>query len=260
MNRIDRRFKEVIDKGETAFIPYITAGDFGLDTTEKIIYTLYENGADLIEIGIPHSDPVADGPVIEKASCRALENGTKIKDIFTMVGKVRDRVDIPLLFMMYYNCILRHGIDNFIKECVKAGIDGLIIPDLPYEEAIEVKKFIEDNNIYLISFITPTSSDRIKKIVSEAKGFFYCVSSVGVTGERSAFSEKLHDFLDEIKIYSNIPRAVGFGISSSEQVKNLKGHCEGVIVGSAIVKNIEKYGNSKELFDIIAKQTKSLKK
>ncbi len=258
-NRIDLRFMQLKKKNKMAFIPYVTAGDFGLDTTGKLILALEEAGADLIEVGIPYSDPVADGPVIQRASERALKRGTKIKDIMQMVRNVRKCTEIPLLYMLYYNCILRYGTERFLNECIEVGIDGLIVPDLPFEESAELKRLAEQKGIYLISFIAPTSSGRIKMVIEEAKGFIYCVSTTGVTGGHNKFSDKLFGLLDEIKKHSGVPRAVGFGISSNKHIQLLQGHCEAGIVGSAIIETIEKYGETEQLLEKVKELVKSIK-
>jgi len=216
-------------------------------------------GADIIELGIPYSDPIAEGSVIQAANQRALMNGIKIYDIMEMVFKLRETVKIPLVYLLYFNCILQYGVDEFFKDCRNSGIDGVIIPDLPYEEQWEVRDLAEANNIDVISLISPTSNDRIEKIVRNAKGFLYCVSSLGVTGVRNEFSTDFESFFSEINRYSSVPKALGFGISTEKDVRNLKKYCEGLIVGSAIVKQVEKSLNSKEAVENVSVYVKMLR-
>jgi tryptophan synthase alpha chain len=223
----------------TAFIPFLTAGDPNLETTERLIIAMEQAGADLIEIGIPFSDPVAEGEAIQGADMRALAAGTTTDKIFEMVSHVRVRVNIPLLFMTYINPVFTYGTERFIKKCTECGISGLIIPDLPFEEKEEVLPYCEEYGVTLISMIAPTSHERIAKIATESKGFVYCVSSLGVTGVRSKFHANVLPFLEQVRANTDVPIAVGFGISSPEQVREFAQYADGVIVGSAIVKQIE---------------------
>jgi tryptophan synthase alpha chain len=239
-NRIDKKFNEL--NGKKAFIAFITSGDPSLEATVEFALALEEAGVDILELGVPFSDPVAEGPVIQAASERALKAGAKTDLVFDMVKKLRQKTDMPLLFMMYMNCIYVYGTEKFFKNCRDAGIDGVIVPDLPFEEQWEVKEASEKYGVHSILLLAPTSEGRIKKIASAAKGFLYCVSSRGVTGTRSAFTTDFEAFSSEIKKYSTAPAVVGFGISSPAQAKELSVYFDGVIMGSAFVKIIEEYG------------------
>lgn len=238
MGRISEKFNLLKSKGEKALIPYISAGDPSIEKTEELIYTLEKNGADIIELGIPYSDPLADGPVIEAAGHRSLAGGFKLKDVFKCVKNVREKSEIPLIFMCYYNSVFGYGRDKFIENCVEAGIDGLIIPDLPMEEREEIAPFLEGTGIDLIPLVALTSKERIPRITKESKGFVYCVSSLGVTGVRKSFSENVDEFLKKTKESTETPICVGFGIGKKEDVERFKDIADGVIVGSALVKKI----------------------
>ena len=242
MNRIDRKFKERQQEDRKALITFVTAGDPNLDATIDLVLAMEKGGADMVELGVPFSDPVAEGPVIQEASLRSLQNGTTLKKIFEMVRKLRQKTDMPLLLMMYVNTIFRFGTERFFGLCVECGIDGVIVPDLPFEERDEIKGFADAAGVYSISLVAPTSHERIKMIASEAKGFLYCVSSTGVTGVRDRFSTDFQEFFDAIERYTAAPAAVGFGIASPEQAKVMKQYCEGVIVGSAIVERVAEHG------------------
>lgn len=238
MNRIEERFKKLKEENKKAFIPYICAGDPGLDKTEEIVYALEEAGADVIELGIPFSDPLADGPVIQAASIRSLEAGFKINKFFELVKKIREKSEAAIVAMVYYSTIFGFGKEEFIRLCSESGIDGLIIPDLPYEEYDEVDYLISETDLCLIPLIAITSRERIPMLVKNAKGFIYCVSSLGVTGERSSFDKKVDDFIAEVKKNTDVPACVGFGISKREDVERFEKIADGVIVGSAIVRKI----------------------
>lgn len=238
-SRITHKFNALRDKGKKALIAYITGGDPDLNTTYNLVLGMEKAGVDIVEIGIPYSDPLADGPVIQNASQRALKAGTNIDSVFQMVFKLRTQTALPLVLLVYFNSIYKYGIKKFLDNCQHNGIDGLIIPDLPLEERKELNEMMKNYPIDLIALVAPTSEDRIKEIVSDAKGFVYCVSSTGVTGTRSHFNTDLSDFMDQIKKYTTTPLALGFGISSPEAIKDLKGLCDGLIVGSAIIKKIE---------------------
>lgn len=248
MNRITKKMKELKDCGTTAFITYITAGDPNIHMTEEIVYALERGGSHIIEIGIPHSDPVADGEIIQNAVQRALKLGIKTKDVFRCVEKIRKNTQIPIVFLVYYNMILAYGIKEFIKECDRSGVDGMIIPDLPLEEKDEIGSYLRNSKVILIPLVAPTSKTRIKKIVEECEGFIYCVSSMGITGQKNAFHKNINQFLKDVRQSTDIPIAVGFGISSMEDVERFKGLVDGIIVGSAIVKHIHTCdGNLKEI-------------
>ncbi len=240
MNRIDKKFKEL--GKEKALVTFITAGDPDLETTKNLVLEMEKNGADLIELGVPFSDPIAEGPTIQKSSLRALKGGVTLVKIFETVKELRLVTDIPLLLMMYVNTIFRFGTERFFSLCVQCGIDGVIVPDLPFEEKDELEPFAKASGVRLISLVAPTSHDRIAKIASAAEGFLYCVSSTGVTGTRKEFTTDFDEFFGEIKKSVKIPCCVGFGISSPEQAREMSSYCDGVIVGSGIVNIVEKYG------------------
>ena len=236
MNRLEQVFNK------KAFIPFITAGDPSLTVTKQLILAMAEAGADLIELGIPFSDPCAEGIVIQEADRRALLAGATTDRIFTMVEEVRRECDVALAFMTYINPVYTYGAERFMERCKKTGIDALIVPDLPYEEKEELKPFCDLSGIPLISMIAPTSKERIHKIAKEAEGFIYCVSSMGVTGVRSELGTGIADMVKLVKEVKQIPCAVGFGISTTEQAKEVAEEADGVIVGSAIVKIVGQYG------------------
>ena len=236
-----KKIKEAFENGK-AFIPFITCGDPNLDTTEEIIKAMAKAGADLIELGIPFSDPTAEGPVIQEANIRALSAGTTTDKIFDMVSKISGQVNVPLVFMTYANVVFSYGMERFMENASKAGICGLILPDVPYEEKKEFADVSRKYGIELVSLIAPTSHDRISMIAKEAEGFIYCVSSLGVTGVRSSITTDIGAMTKLVREATNVPCAIGFGISTPEQAKKMSMHADGVIVGSAIVKLIAKYG------------------
>ncbi len=225
-----------------SFIPFITCGDPDLETTERLIYAMEHAGADLIELGIPFSDPTAEGPVIQAANNRALAGGTTTDQVFEMVAHVRSTSSIPLAFMTYANVIFSYGIERFAKKAAEAGIDAIILPDVPFEEADEFEKSFAKVGIDRISMIAPTSHERIAAIASAAHGFIYCVSSLGVTGVRQTITTDVGSMIDLVKQVKDIPCAVGFGISTPEQARTMAQKSDGVIVGSAIVKLCAEYG------------------
>ncbi len=240
MNRITKVFDNLKKEGKTAFIGYITSGDPTIKRTEDLVYALQEGGADIIELGIPYSDPLADGKVIQSAALRAFENEIKVDDIFKCVQNIRVKTEVPLLFLVYYNTIFSMGNEVFSKKCKKVGIDGLIVPDLPLEERDELKKFTDEDNICLIPLVAPTSKSRVKDIAKNSKGFIYCVSSMGVTGTRDSFNDNIVEYLQEIKKQTDLPIAIGFGIRDKKTVDFFSKHVDGVIVGSAIVQVVKK--------------------
>ena len=239
MSNIEAAFKE-----GKAFIPFITCGDPDLETTEKIVYAMAEAGADLIELGIPFSDPTAEGPVIQAANIRALSNADKVTTdkVFDLVRKLRKKVTVPLAFMTYANVVFSYGSERFISTCKEIGIDGLILPDIPFEEKDEFAPMCKKYDVALISLIAPTSHDRIRMIAAEAEGFVYCVSSLGVTGVRNKITTNIAEMVQQVKEVSDIPCAIGFGISTPQQAAEMAAVSDGVIVGSAIVKIIAQYG------------------
>ena len=225
-----------------AFIPFITGGDPDLETTEKLVREMEAAGADLIEIGIPFSDPIAEGPVIQAASERALRQGTTVDKLFDLVRKLRKIVKIPLIFMGYANSVFGYGAEKFFEKCSQTGVDGLILPDIPFEERDEFLDLSKKYQVFLISMVAPTSSQRVRTIAREAEGFLYCVSSLGVTGVREELNQQISGIVKQAKEVSNIPCAVGFGISTPEQARQMAEFSDGVIVCSAIVKLVEAKG------------------
>lgn len=231
-----------IFKNQKAFIPFITAGDPNLEITEQLVPAMAKAGADLIELGIPFSDPVAEGPVIQEADMRALSAGTTTDKIFESVKRIRTKTDIPLAFMTYLNPIFVYGSQRFVKNAAECGIDALIVPDMPFEEKGELLSVCETYGVDLISLIAPTSRERIQRIAGEAQGFLYCVSSLGVTGVRTEITTDIGEMVALAKKAKDIPCAIGFGISTPEQAKKMALSADGVIVGSAIVKIVARYG------------------
>lgn len=227
-----------------AFIPFITCGDPDLETTAECIREMIKNGADLIELGIPFSDPTAEGPVIQSANTRALAAGTTTDKIFEMVRELRKEISIPMVFMTYANVVFSYGTENFLEKCKDIHIDGLILPDLPFEEKDEFHPQCLQYGIDLISLIAPTSSGRISMIAKEAQGFIYVVSSLGVTGTRSEITTDLASIINVIRENTRIPCAIGFGISTPEQARKMSQLSDGAIVGSAIIKLLAKYGKN----------------
>lgn len=225
-----------------AFIPFLTCGDPDLETTEKLIGAIAEAGADLIELGIPFSDPTAEGPVIQDANQRALSAGTTTDKIFDMVRRVRQTLSIPMVFMTYANVIFSYGADRFLKTAAEIGMNGIIVPDVPFEEKQEFEPLCQKYGLDQISMIAPTSHDRIRAIAEQANGFLYCVSSLGVTGTRTAITTDIGAMVKLVKEAKDIPCAVGFGISTPEQAESMCRQADGAIVGSAIVKLIAQYG------------------
>lgn len=248
--------KKAFENGK-AFIPFITCGDPSLDITEQLVYAMEEAGADLIELGIPFSDPTAEGPVIQAANLRALTGGVTTDKIFDMVQNIRKKTNIPIAFMTYANVIFSYGSEKFISKAAQLGIDGFILPDLPFEEKLEFLPLCKQYHIDLISLIAPTSHERISMIAKQADGFVYCVSSLGVTGVRSEITTDISAMVALVKKAQNIPCAIGFGISTPEQAKNMAKQADGIIVGSAIVKICEKYG--KDCVKYVAEYVKEMK-
>lgn len=250
------KIREAFTKGK-AFIPFITCGDPDLETTGKLVRAAVENGADLIELGIPFSDPTAEGPVIQGANIRALSGGVTTDKIFDFVVELRKDVKVPLVFMTYANVVFSYGAEKFISTCNKIGIDGIILPDLPFEEKEEFLPLCKQYGVDLISLIAPTSKERIAMIAKEADGFLYIVSSLGVTGTRSEITTDLASIIKVVRENTDIPCAIGFGISTPEQAKKMSEILDGVIVGSAIIKLMEKYGRDSAV--PVGKYVKSMK-
>lgn len=240
-----------------AFIPFITCGDPDVATTKAAVLEMVKAGADLIELGIPFSDPTAEGPVIQGANLRALTGGIKTKDVFDLVRELRKETDIPMVFMTYANVVYSYGAEDFISTCKDIGIDGLILPDLPFEEKEEFLPICHRHGVDLVSLIAPTSEKRISKIAKEAEGFLYIVSSLGVTGTRSEITTDLGSIVKVVRENTHIPCAIGFGISTPEQAAKMADLSDGAIVGSAIIKLLEKYG--KDAPEHIGKYVKEMK-
>ena len=250
MSRIGQAFQN-----GKAFIPFVTGGDPDLETTEKLLIAMQEAGADLIEIGLPFSDPIAEGIVIQEANERALAAGCTTDKLFDMVKRARQTVTVPMVFLTYINPIFTYGKEKFMKRCVECGIDGLIVPDLPYEEKGEIKEVCEEYGVDLISMIAPTSKERIKMIAREAKGFVYVVSSLGVTGVRSEISTNVEEMTSMIREVTEVPCAVGFGISKPEQAAKMAAISDGAIVGSAIVRMVA--ANGRDCVPVVAEYVKN---
>lgn len=244
-------------ENKKAFISFITCGDPDLETTAKIVREAVANGADLIELGIPFSDPTAEGPVIQGANIRALKGGVTTDKVFDLVRELRKDVAIPMVFMTYANVVFSYGGDKFISTCKEIGINGLILPDLPYEEKEEFLPLCRKYGVDLISLIAPTSENRIAMIAKEADGFIYLVSSLGVTGTRSEINTDLKSIVDVIRQNSSVPCAIGFGISTPAQAKKMADIADGAIVGSAIIKIIEQYGKDAPRY--VGEYVKSMK-
>lgn len=251
MSRIQEAFKN--KSTEKAFIAFLTAGDPNLEKSKEYILEMERAGADLIEIGIPFSDPIAEGPVIQEANIRALSAGANTDKVFALVGEVRKESNVPLVFLTYLNPVFSYGYVRFLEKCKTVGVDGLIIPDLPYEERGELTQIAREQGVDIISLIAPTSEERIKQIAREATGFVYVVSSLGVTGMRSEIKTDLSAIVSAVKSTTDTPCIVGFGINTPEQAKEISKTADGVIVGSAIVKIIEKYGEEagSHLYDYV---------
>ena len=230
MSKISEAFKDT-----KAFIPFITGGDLSLEITEQLLYAMEEAGADIIEIGIPFSDPIAEGPVIQAANERALAAGCTTDKLFKTV-------QVPMVFLTYLNPIYTYGKERFMERCRECGIQGVIVPDMPFEEKGELKEVCKEYGIEIISLIAPTSNERIAAIAKEAEGYIYCVSSLGVTGVREQISTDIKGMVDKVRQVTEVPCAVGFGISTPEQAQKMAAVSDGVIVGSRIVKIVEEYG------------------
>ena len=248
--------RKAFEKGK-AFIPFITCGDPDLETTAKVVKAAVANGADLIELGIPFSDPTAEGPVIQGANLRALTGGVTTDKVFDLVRELRKDVTVPMVFMTYANVVYSYDAEKFIRTCEEIGIDGLILPDLPFEEKDEFLPICKKYNVDLISLIAPTSENRISMIAKEAEGFIYVVSSLGVTGTRSEIKTDLKSIVDVIRANTDVPCAIGFGISTPEQAKKMAELSDGAIVGSAIIKILEKYGKDAPRY--VGEYVKSMK-
>jgi len=259
VNRMDilQRKKE---SGQKALVTFITAGDPTLEATYELVHAMAQSGADLIELGIPFSDPVAEGPVIQRANVRALKHNISIDMVFDLVARLRVNLEIPLVFLMYANSLFHYGAEAFFKKCRQYGVDGVILPDLPYEEQQEFLPYAEKEGIAIISLVSPLSGSRIGPIAAHAKGFLYCVSSLGVTGIRTGFDTDFESFMKEVGNSTHIPAYLGFGIATPEQARQLMDYCDGIIVGSALVKQIEESRTIEEAVESVAHLTRSLRR
>ena len=235
MNKLENIFKEK----ENVNIGYIVGGFPDMDYTRKFLLNLKKSPIDILEIGIPYSDPIADGKIISEASFKASQNNITPDTVFDLLISEKENINTPLVFLIYYNLIFAYGIDDFIKKSAEAGIKGLIIPDLPYEEAQELIEKLNKNNIAFIPLISVTSQDRIPKLVSQGSGFIYAIASLGVTGTKQVSPDRLTDFIHEIKEYTKLPVAIGFGIKNREDIKKLRDSADGLIVGTSIVQLTE---------------------
>ena len=248
------RIHDAFDRGK-ALICYITGGDPSIEVNEKLILCMVEAGADIIEIGIPFSDPIAEGPVIQKANVRALTAGATLDRMLALAERLRQKTDVPLVFLTYLNPIFKYGYEAFFTRCEQIGVDGIIIPDLPFEEQSEIHSFTVKHGVDMISLVSPTSEKRIDAIAQNARGFVYIVSSLGVTGVRENIAKDFASMAERIKRIKEIPTAVGFGVSTPAQAKEIAKVADGVIVGSAIVRLIELYGEDADnhVFEYIKK-------
>ncbi len=250
MTRIHDKFKELKEKGKAALVTYLTAGDPSLETTTKIVFELEQSGADIIELGVPFSDPMADGPTIQLSSERALKNGMTLRGVLDILRKIRKKSEIPVIIFGYYNPFFSYGLKKFAEDASDAGADGVLVVDLPPEEAEEFKVHTDKAGLDLVFLLAPTStSERIRLVSENAKGFIYLVSVTGVTGERPALDYSLEHLVREIKHHTGLPVGIGFGVSTRDQAQMIANFADAVIVGSALIKIIEKYGHSgKDLF------------
>lgn len=248
MNRIDQRFTSLAESGKAAFIPFITAGDPDLKATEALVLELEKAGADIIEFGVPFSDPLADGPVNQEAAQRALIHHVNLHQIVDTVRELRTKTEIPILLFTYYNPVLAYGVDALAADASDAGVDGILCVDLPPEEAVEYEAAMIAKGIHTVFLLAPTSTDeRVQLIAEHSTGFIYYVSRTGVTGEQKSIESSVKTMVDKIKQHTDIPVAVGFGISTPEQSREIAGYGDGVVVGSAIVRMIGELGNSPDM-------------
>lgn len=248
-NRIEKRMRELQEKGQKAFITYMTAGLPDMDGTKDLIRAEAEAGIDVIELGIPFSDPTADGPVIQDASYRSICRGTNVRKVFDAVEEVRRDCQVPIVYMMYYNTVLHYGVDAFVEKCAAVGVDGLIIPDLPKEEQDELTEALGrvEGAPILIQLVAPVSADRIPMILENARGFVYCVSSMGVTGQAADFHKNVRSYLENVKAISKIPVMMGFGIRTADDVSNFMDTIDGCIVGTHFIELMEDSGYNLEV-------------
>lgn len=260
MSRIKATLDDIKQRGEKALVPFLTAGDPDLETSVELIHALVEAGADIIELGIPFSDPMADGPTIQAASERALEAGATVAGVLDVVRTVRTRTNVPIVLMGYYNPVFRFGPARFAAAAAEAGVDGLLLVDLPPEEAEEIHGELKRNEVDLITLLAPTSPDaRIDKLAAEAEGYLYYVSMTGVTGSAQIDAAAIESAVSRLRALSRVPVAVGFGISTSADAASVGAFADAVVVGSALVKIIEQYGKSENLLPQVKTFISSLK-
>ena len=261
MSRIEKRFRKVRDEGSKALVAYLTAGDPDLETTKEIILGLDRAGVDILEIGVPFSDPTADGPIIQAASHRALEGGATLTGILEMIETVRAVSEIPIVLFGYYNPILSYGNEPFAKRARAAGVDGLLVVDLPPEESAELRRYTDRAGIDFISLIAPTSTDgRIRRIARDAGGFLYYISITGVTGTLKPRAADIKRDVERIRAVTDLPVAVGFGISTPEQAREIAPHADGIVIGSAFVRLIEENSGANNMVNIVAGYARDIKK
>ncbi len=261
MNRIDEKFAQLAKKSGKAFISYITAGDPNLERTEQLVFALEKAGADIIELGVPFSDPLADGKTNQEAAERALINNVTLKQVIELVGKLRQKTQIPIIFFTYLNPVYQYGHEKFAKDAADAGVDGVLALDMPPEEARPLKKELDKAGVHSIFLVAPTSTEeRVEKITAQARGFIYYVSRTGVTGEQKTMSSDIEKHINLIRKYSKLPIAVGFGVSNPEHVNQIAEIADGIVVGSAIVRRIGEGGDSDQMVNNIEKFVKELTK
>lgn len=260
MSRIEERFKELGACGEKALVCFLTAGDPDIVTTEALILELAKSGADVVEIGIPFSDPLADGPSIQSATLRSLERGTNPRSVIELVRSVREKSEVPIVLMTYFNPVQKLGVERFAREAAAAGADGVILTDLPPEEAPEWKVAADEAGLSAIFLLAPTSTDeRIKRVAEMGTGFIYCVSRTGVTGAKSELSLEVEGLVERIRRFTDSPVAVGFGVSKPEHVREISRFADGAVVGSALVDLIAAHSGSADLLSEVSRFTQSLK-
>lgn len=259
MSRITATFRSLKDEDRRGLIPFVTAGHPDIETTRRLLPALQRAGADIIELGVPFSDPIADGPVIQRSSQRALSNGVTLKDILLLVADVRRELQVPIVLFSYINPVLQFGIDAFAREAAQAGVDGVLLSDLPLEEAREVREKLSANAIDLIFLAAPTSTDeRLGMIAENASGFVYAVSRTGVTGTRGELSQEAAELVQRLRSFTQFPIAVGFGISTADQIADVWQYADAAVVGSAIVKEIEENAGRTDLVQYVEEFVRSL--
>jgi tryptophan synthase alpha chain len=260
MTRIEKKFAELKSEGRKGFIPYVTAGDPTLDATLKLVPALEKAGADIVELGVPFSDPIADGPVIQRATDRALHNGVTLRDVLRLAGEIRKNSDVPLVLFSYFNPLLNYGLEKLAIDATGAGFDGVLASDLTVEESDRFARVMRSAGLNTVFLVAPTSSpERMKKIAKVSSGFLYAVSRAGVTGEQNELEQDLKQFLQMLRSHTNLPIAVGFGISRPEHVRAVWQQADAAIVGSSIVKEIELHSGKPDLVESVTRFVEWLK-